>query len=88
MIDFDQQLIHVVLAHCKYSLKSGFGDNVTYDYASLEKHILDRFVCGKPLIDIDTPILTFKSDVLRTAVFSRLRTAIPQVSNLILTLYV
>ena len=79
VIDYEQQLIHVVMTHCKYSLKIGFGDDVTYDYASLEKHILDRFVHGKPLIDVDIPLLAFKSDILKTTVFSRVRKAIPQV---------
>ena len=79
MINYEQQLIHVLMTHCKYSLKTGFGDDVTYDYASLEKHFLDRFVRGKPLIDVDIPLLAFKSDILRPIVFSRLRKSIPQV---------
>ena len=79
VIAYEQQLLHVILTHCKYSLKIGYGDDVTYDYVGLEKHILDRFVHGKPLIDVDIPLISFKSDILRTTVFSHVRQAIPQV---------
>lgn len=79
VINYERQLIHVILTHCKYSLKIGFGDDVTYDYASLQKHILDRFVNGKPLIDVDIPLISFKSDVLKTTVFSHVRKTLQQV---------
>ena len=81
VIDYEKHLMNVVLTHCKYSLKIGFGDDVTYDFVSLEKHILDRFVHGKPLIDTDIPLLSYKSDVLRTAIFSKVRKAVQQVGH-------
>ena len=50
LIDYEQQLISVVLSHCHYSLQVGHGQDVTYDLPALEKHIFDRFIQGKPKI--------------------------------------
>ena len=79
VIDYEKHLTHVILTHCKYSLMIGSGDGVTYDFINLEKHILNRFVHGKPSIDVEIPLLSYKSDALRTAIFAKVRQAIPQV---------
>ena len=79
MISFEHQLSHVIFSHCKYSLKAGHGADVTYDYLALEKHILDRFVRGKPLIFCDIPIMSYRSDVLEALTFTKIRKTILQV---------
>lgn len=79
MISFENQLSHVIFSHCKYSLKAGHGADVTYDFVALEKHILDRFVRGKPLITCDIPLMSYRSDVLEARIFKKIRENIPQV---------
>ena len=61
----------VVLSHCCYSLRVGEAHTVQYDHQALEKHILDKFIHGKPrilrdeaqVVCRDTSTVTF--DVLR-----------------------
>ena len=71
----------MIFSHCKYSLKAGHGSDVTYDYAALEKHILDRFVRGKPLIEIAFPGMSYRSDVIKALTFRKIRRTIKQVYN-------
>jgi hypothetical protein len=73
MISFENQLSQVIFSHCKYSLKAGHGDDVTYDFVALEKHILDRFVRGKPLITFDILLMSYRSDVLEAQIFKNIR---------------
>ena len=80
VINFEQHLLHVVLSHCQYSLKTGFGTNVVYDFPALEKHLVDQFIHGKPEIDVNIPFISFKSDVVQTTGFAKVRMKIPQVN--------
>ena len=48
--DFDRDLYPLILAHCDYSLEVGKGMDVRYNYHSLERQIVDRFVIGRPLV--------------------------------------
>ena len=85
MISFEHQLSHVIFSHCKYSLKAGRGADVSYDFVALEKHVLDRFVRGKPLIICDIPIMSYRSDVLVAETFTKIRKKIkPQVNIVIM----
>lgn len=70
----------MVLSHCQYSLKTGFGADVVYDLPALEKHIVDRFIHGKPEIDVNIPVISFKTDVVQTTEFAKVRNNIPQVN--------
>ena len=79
MISFKNQLTHVIFSHCKYSLKAGHGADVTYDFVALEKHILDRFVRGKPLINYAFPGMSYRNDVIEAMTFRKIRTTIEQV---------
>ena len=69
MISFKDQLSHVIFSHCKYSLKSGHGADIKYDFPALEKHILDRFVRGRPMITCDIPLVSYRSEVLDALIF-------------------
>ena len=71
----------MIFSHCKYSLKAGHGADVTYDYAALEKHILGRFVRGKPLIEIKFLDMSYRSDVIEALTFRKIRKTIKQVIN-------
>ena len=81
IISFEQQLTNVIFSHCKYSLKAGHGADVTYDSVALEKHILDRFVRGKPLINTFFPGMSYRSDVIEALTFIKIRRTIKQVSK-------
>ena len=85
VIDHEQHLLHVVHSHCKYSLQSGFGGTITYDLPALEKHILDRFIYGKPYIKAKISMISFKSDVMEAEKFSNVRRNVPQVRRLLVS---
>ena len=55
LIDHEEQLYPIILSHCQHSLKAGHGQEVHYDFQGLEKHILKRFIFGKPTILLDIP---------------------------------
>ena len=58
----------------------GRGSEVSYDLAALEKHILDRFIHGKPTILVDIP------QVSTAATFEAVRKKVsPQVYNIYLS---
>ena len=79
MITFEDQLSQVILSHCNYSLKAGHGADIKYDFPALEKHILDRFVRGKPLIDCVILAMSYRSEVIDAKCFLKIRDTIPQV---------
>jgi hypothetical protein len=61
-------------------LEHGKGQNVTYDYPALEKNIIDRFIHGKPLIQLEIPQVTYRKDVYTAQVFANIRKNVsPQV---------
>ena len=64
-----------------YSLRLGEGQNVTYDLPTLEKHILNRFIYGKPLILSDIPQVQYRKDVYTSSNFAVIRRTVePQVT--------
>ena len=55
---------------------------MTYDYPALEKHLVDRFIHGKPLIQLEIPQVVFRKDVYSAMTFANIRKKIkPQVSQ-------
>ena len=50
LLDYEDQIVSVVMSHCLYPLKIGEAYSVQYDYQAIEKHILDKFIYGKPRI--------------------------------------
>ena len=55
--DFERDFFPLVLAHCNYSLEVGKGSDVTYDFAALERQLIDRFLTGKPHVLFKVRIL-------------------------------
>ena len=49
--DPDRDLLPLVLAHCNYSLEVGKGTLVQYNWPALERHLIDRFIQRRPLVD-------------------------------------
>ena len=78
----------VILAHCHYSLTVGQQHtDVEYDYAALEKHLLNEFVYGKPKIQLDIPHVVFRKDVYTGERFETIRTKVPQVNTTYMMLH-
>ncbi len=84
VLDYEHQIISVVISHCHYSLRMGEAHTVKYDYRSLQKHILDKFIHGKPTILSDIPQVVYKKDIHSTATFAAIRAKVkPQVSFIV-----
>ena len=83
LLDYEQQLPSIILSHCHYSLKVGRGQDVKYDHQALQKHILDLFIHGKPVIVVDDiPQVVYKKDIYTTGTFADVRKKVaPQVSS-------
>jgi hypothetical protein len=80
LLDYEHQIVSVVLSHCRYSLKLGEAHTVRYDHQALEKHILDKFIYGKPIILSDIPQVVYRRDIYTTVTFNQVRKKVPQVS--------
>lgn len=83
LLDYEHKIVSVVLSHCCYSLKLGEAHTVRYDYQALEKHILDKFIHGKPLILSDIPQVVYRRDIYTTATLEAVRRKVnPQVVSI------
>lgn len=84
LLDYEHQIVSIVLSHCQYSLKVGEAHSVQYDHQALEKHILDKFIHGKPIILSDIPQVVYRKDIYTTVTFNAVRNKVgPQVNNMI-----
>ena len=54
--DLEKNLIPLVLSHCNYSLEVGKGCDISYDFAGIERQLVDRFLTGKPQIQFEVMI--------------------------------
>ena len=82
LLDYEHQILSIVLSHCHYSLEHGKGQNVSYDLQALEKNIVDRFIHGKPLILLEIPQVVYRKDVYTAKAFASIRKNIkPQVNT-------
>ena len=81
LLDYEHQLPSIILSHCHYSLKFGKGQDVKYDHQALERHILNRFIYGKPMIIVDDiPHVVYRKDIYTTSTFAEVRKKVePQV---------
>ncbi|WAR07210.1 RN213-like protein, partial [Mya arenaria] len=48
----EQDILPLVLANCQYTFEMGKGTKIEYDFAGLERQIMDRFLFSKSRIDI------------------------------------
>ena len=81
LLIYEQQLPSIILSHCHYSLVVGKGQDVCYDLPALEKHLLDHFIHGKPVILSDIPQVVYQKDIYTAATFASVRKKVePQVS--------
>eukprot|EP00118_Oscarella_pearsei_P021368 m.239300 g.239300 ORF g.239300 m.239300 type:complete len:5831 (+) comp40181_c2_seq5:266-17758(+) len=76
--DVDRDLLPLVLAHCRYSLEVGKGTDITYDFAALERQLVDRFLSGKPQIRFEAKEFSFSGGAHTTVLFARVKEKIRQ----------
>ena len=50
--DHEHDLMPLVLANCHYSFEMGVGTKIEYDFAGMERQLIDRFLCYKSKIEI------------------------------------
>ncbi|XP_078574614.1 E3 ubiquitin-protein ligase rnf213-alpha-like [Branchiostoma floridae x Branchiostoma japonicum] len=73
-----RDLMPLVLSHCNYSLAIGKGTQVGYDFAALEKQLIDRFLCGKCKLVEKCETFQFRQEARDVTMFAALRKQIPQ----------
>lgn len=76
--DPEKDLLPLILAHCNYSLEVGKETSVQYDWAALERQLIDRFLRGRPFVDFREERFAFSRDTRDDTVFSSLAEKIPQ----------
>ena len=80
LLSYENRILSIVLSHCHYSLEYGKGQKIEYDLSALEKHIIDQFVHGKPLILLEVPQVVYRKDVYTAEAFAIIRKNVnPQV---------
>ena len=77
--DAGRHLLPLVLAHCHYTVEAGQGMLVQYDLAALEKHLEQRFIISRPMVDMAEIRLVFSEDVHNTSQMMALRRRVRQV---------
>ncbi|RMX46188.1 hypothetical protein pdam_00007847 [Pocillopora damicornis] len=78
--DPDRDLLPLILAHCNYSLEVGRETLVHYDWAALERQLIDRLLWGRPFVEFKEERFAFSRDTRDDAVFTSLAGKIPQES--------
>jgi len=86
LLDYENQIISVVLSHCCYSLRVGEAHTVQYNYEAIEKQIMDKFIYGKPIILVDIPQVVYRKDIYTTVTINAVRKKIKQVSGMLQTM--
>ena len=87
LLDYEQQLQSIILSHCHYSLTVGKGQDIKYDLPALEKHILNRFIYGKPMILLDIPHVAYRKDVYTAETFLAIRQKVKPQVNILYVIY-
>ncbi|XP_062507501.1 E3 ubiquitin-protein ligase rnf213-alpha-like isoform X2 [Corticium candelabrum] len=76
--DVERDLMPLIFAHCDYTLAVGEGTKITYNLLALERQIADRFIVGKPHIDMEVCSVSYRKDVYNMALFARLTQRVTQ----------
>ncbi|KAK3585576.1 hypothetical protein CHS0354_036763 [Potamilus streckersoni] len=76
----EQDILPLVLANCNYSFEVGKGTTIEYNFANLERQIMDRFLFGKCFIHIEIDLMVYRAEYTNATVFRKLQEKIPQES--------
>ncbi|XP_053396010.1 E3 ubiquitin-protein ligase rnf213-alpha-like [Mercenaria mercenaria] len=85
LISYDPQhdILPLVLANCQYSFEMGKGTKIEYDFAALERQLMDRFLFSKSRIDVGRVLMidqmVYRTEFTNAEVFRKLTDKIPQV---------
>ena len=80
MLNYEHHLMPIILSHCQYSLKYGKGQDIEYDLPAIEKHLIDRFIHGKPCLVLEIPQVVYTKENYR-AKFASIKGKIHQVNS-------
>jgi len=58
--DSEKDLLPVMLANCSYSLEVGKETQLQYNWETLEKQIIDRFIRRRPLVDFKVSVIIIR----------------------------
>ena len=88
--DSEKDLMPVMLANCSYSLEVGKETQLQYNWETLEKRIIDRFIRGRPLVDFEVHVIVVLHTLYRLLVclFVCLLTSCPFVVVVVFWLFV
>ncbi|XP_060586335.1 E3 ubiquitin-protein ligase rnf213-alpha-like [Ruditapes philippinarum] len=84
LISYDPQhdILPLVLANCQYSFEMGKGTKIEYDFAALERQLMDRFLFSKSRIEVGRVLMidqmTYRTEFTNAEVFKKLADKIPQ----------
>lgn len=86
-MNYESKIQSVLTSNCHYSIgEQGRGINIHYDFIALEKHLVDRFVHGKPYIKYEIPNVVYQKEIYTTEHFAAIRKKVkPQVCNIACT---
>ncbi|XP_052239407.1 E3 ubiquitin-protein ligase rnf213-alpha-like [Dreissena polymorpha] len=84
LISFDLQhdIMPIILANCQYSVETGVGTKIEYDFEGMERQLIDRLLYSKskikcrPFMEIDQ--MVYRNELTNANVFMKLGEKIPQ----------
>jgi len=53
----ERDLQPIILANCNYSLEVGKGSRIEYDFRTMEKQVEERFIWGRPRLQLEVCIV-------------------------------
>ncbi|KAI6652351.1 E3 ubiquitin-protein ligase [Oopsacas minuta] len=78
VIEYDDYLQPMLLAHSHYSLALGQGSHVKYDFEGVEKQFMDQFIQSKPLIMAEHLRFEYTREAYCLDVFEQVRHKVKQ----------
>ncbi|XP_065844224.1 E3 ubiquitin-protein ligase rnf213-alpha-like isoform X2 [Oscarella lobularis] len=76
--DRERDLNPLIVANCTYSLEAGKGSEISYNYASLERQLIDRFLSGKRRLEFEPYTFVYSEDANSAEMFNKIQRKIPQ----------
>ena len=67
LVEYQQQLLSMVLSHCQYTLNHEQDQQLTYEFAALQKRFVDRFIHGRPTIKFEIMEVKYREEAYSIA---------------------
>ena len=82
LLQYEKEILGLILSHCHYDLKKGEPHSMEYNYQAIENDIIRSYVRGKPIITVDIPQVVYRTGVHSVATFESVRNQVQgQVSS-------